>query len=535
MNRVQTRLGDERGMALVSAIILVGLLTTVAVCLMGMTTLEGDSSSAGVVTSNALEAAEAGLDAYKADLTEDTGFYLDYVVAGEARRTYNGTQYPTTAGANANANVSLNPSWPRTATWTYPADVTSDPGWRTLSGTSYQYLLEVFPSTTTFNNTRIIAIGRPIPSSQYPASDTSNYRAVEAEVSVLSLSDFQMLAAKSIQYGAGATTNGWVYATLDDSGNPTTVSQTGGGTWTASEDIFTESPKSTFTGSITLTNGAIKYAKDTTPSIRTVISEPITFADIRQSNQIAPVGGGEGAIQLDAASQGITLDGSLTNGVIPNAWKLVFQPGPPGSVDIWRCTKYKSPSTGAYYPVANQAPTCTYVTNKPLNQTGGEEIYSNEDVIVQGTVNAQVTIYAAGGGTATVGDRSQSEGDILIGDDISYRTQGANVLGLVAQENVIVPCWEPEQRQPLTWQAATVALNGEWTSDVGFDRNYPCSMSNTSMVFTGSTATDQGGSMGGFASRTYNYDTTLRYLPPPDYPQIPAALKVMYQRQVGVP
>ena len=91
------------------------------------------------------EAAEAGLNVYTADLTEDTGFFLDYVAAGEARRTYNGVQYPATAGANANANVALSPSWSRTATWTYPSDITTDPGWRTVSGTSYQYLLEIFP------------------------------------------------------------------------------------------------------------------------------------------------------------------------------------------------------------------------------------------------------------------------------------------------------------------------------------------------------------------------------------------------------
>ena len=55
------------------------------------------------------------------------------------------------------------------------------------------------------------------------------------------------------------------------------------------------------------------------------------------------------------------------------------------------------------------------------------------------------------------------------------------------------------------------------------------------MTYTGSTATYGGGSMGGFNTRTYNYDSTLRYLPPPDYPQIPSALKVLYERQVSVP
>jgi len=32
----------------------------------------------------------------------------------------------------------------------------------------------------------------------------------------------------------------------------------------------------------------------------------------------------------------------------------------------------------------------------------------------------------------------------------------------------------------------------------------------------------------------YQYDPTLRYLPPPDYPQIPASFTVVYQREIPV-
>ncbi|HWB21713.1 MAG TPA: hypothetical protein VG652_02365 [Gaiellaceae bacterium] len=523
---------DESGIALISAVFLIALLGTVAVCLMGLTSLEGARSSGDVRTSNAREAAEAGLNVYTADLTEDTGFFLDYVAAGEARRTYNGVQYPATAGANANANVALNPSWPRSATWTYPADVTSDPGWRTISGTSFQYLLEIFPDPVQANDVRIISIGRPAPSAQTPASDKSSYRAVEADVNALSISDFQMLSAADITYGAGATTNGWVYGTDDDSGNPASISESGSGSWTASANLFTEDVLSSYSGNINLVSPARKYAKNSSPSIRTIISEPITFSALRESPQIAPVGGGTGAIQLNAASSGITLTPASN---IPNAWWLKFQSG--GTVDVYSCMKASATVNGTltYYPVEYKQPTCTFVQTYTLSP-GGEDIYTTEDVIVSGVVNGQVTVYTAGGGKASAGDGSYAFGDVVIGGNISYLASGSDVLGAVATKNVIIACWEPDN--PLSWRAATMSLNGRWESDYDgtLSPDPVCNAANKSaMTFTGSTATFKGGSMGGFNTRTYNYDPTLRYLPPPDYPQIPAALKVMYEREIRSP
>jgi hypothetical protein len=532
MRRLLQRFADEEsGIALVAAILLVGLLSTVAVGLMSLTQSEGTASVADVQTNNALQAAQDGLNVYIADLTEDTGFYLDYIAEGEARRTYGGTQYPTTAGANATANVALSPSWPRTATWTYPSDITTDPGWRTISGTNYQYLLEVFPDTTTFNDVRVIAVGRPVPSTQYPASNKAYYRAVESELSVLTISDFQMLSAgentsNNIGYGSGATTNGWVYATDDDNGTPASISGPASGTaWTTSADLFTENNSASYTGKITLTNNSREYSSNSSPSIRTVISEPITFNDIQESQQISPVGGGEGAIELDAASNGITL-APTTN--IPDAWWLKFQSN--GTVQIYSCVRaYTGTTTKTYYSVTSTSPTCTLYATDTLSQTG-EEIYSTEDVIVSGVVNGQVTIYTAGGGTAA--DGYQSTGNIIIGGALSYQTAGQDVLGLIAQQNVIIACWQGQTN--LSWQAATIALNGVWESDQTYEGS-KCSSSYTSMTFTGSSATYGGGGMGGYSTRTYNYDPTLRYLPPPDYPQIPAALKVMYERQVASP
>jgi hypothetical protein len=537
---LRTQLRDESGIALITVIMLITVLLAVAVALPALTSSEGTRSNNATRANSALQAAEGGLNVYVGDLTEDTAFYLDYVAAGEARRTYNGVQYPTTAGANSNANVSLSPSWAATATWTYPTDITTDPGWRTLGSSAYQYLLEVFPNANEPNDIRIIAIGRPTPTAAAPASDTADYRAVEAELNSLSISDFQMLSATDFTYGSTATTNGWVYATDDDNDDPAWVCSDG----TATADMFTENTLSSYkergsgcNGNTTLVSPAREYSSDSSPSIRTVINEPITFADLRTSDQIAPETGGEGAIELDAAANNLVLSTYGTNSV-PNAWQLKFTNAASNNLEIDYCNDATSGSGQniTYYPVAYKQPTCSLYKYYTLT-SAPVEIYTTEDVIIQGVVDGQVTVYTAGGGQATTGNKSVSEGDIIIGNNITYATSGSDVLGMVADENLIIACWELAGN--LSWRGASMELNGRWETDG--DGTIPsssrCSTTHSSVTFTGSTAVYGGSAMSETftGTRTYNYDSTLRYLPPPDYPEIPSAFKIMYERQIAVP
>src|SRR5581483_1006065 len=120
-----------------------------------------------------------------------------------------------------------------------------------------------------------------------------------------------------------------------------------------SADLFTEDVMSSYHGSINLVSPAREYATNSSPSIRTVISKPIQFSDLRQSPQIAPVGGGQGSLQLNAASSGITLTPTTS---IPNAWWFKFQSG--GTVDVYSCMK--ATNSGTYYPVEYSQPTCTF-------------------------------------------------------------------------------------------------------------------------------------------------------------------------------
>ena len=529
-------LRDESGIALVTVIILMALLTAVSVSLLSLSTTDATQSRATVTSDGAYQAAEAGLNAYVADLTEDTGFFLDYMAKGEARRTYSGSQWPPTPGQNVSQNYALNPSWPRQAAWTYPTNITTDPGWRD-TGNGYQYLLEVFPDPNSAQNTRIVAFGRPKPTAQHPASDKSTYRAIETVVRSLSVSDFQMLTAANVGYGSNVTTSGLVYVGLDDSGGAHTLSYDGH----ATASILTENNRNTVTTSggsqsINITAPAAVYAKNTTPSIRSLLRNPIYFSDLRATPQLTPPPGATmGAIQANATATGLTLPAQDDNsGVIPDGWWLQFASN--GTLTVLRCMHYQQTVNGStrYYDFGDNDPTSFCSSYRTISlPAGGFDIYSQEDVIVTGTVNGQVTVYTAGGGTATSGDQATSQGNIYIGGAISYAQPGQDVLGMIADNNVEISCWEPSSS--LTWRGATMALSGKWASADAW--SYCSSGSRSgSMTYIGSSATYGGGSMGMFrGTHDYQYDSTLRYLPPPDYPQIPASFTVVYQREIPVP
>jgi hypothetical protein len=133
-----------------------------------------------------------------------------------------------------------------------------------------------------------------------------------------------------------------------------------------------------------------------------------------------------------------------------------------------------------------------------------------------------------------------SNNNIVIGGDINPVTSGNDVLGLVANNEMIVAYWVPKD---LTWTAATISENGQWRSwnneCQGYTTSPPCP--HGTMTFTGSTATHggpdaqgnvTGGSMSQFAQRLYQYDPTLLYLQPPWFPTLGDALTTLLFREL---
>jgi hypothetical protein len=170
-------------------------------------------------------------------------------------------------------------------------------------------------------------------------------------------------------------------------------------------------------------------------------------------------------------------------------------------------------------PIGDRLPTCGAAATLSIPANGA--IYVGQSVIVSGIVNGRVTV-----GSAV---------DIYPGNNLTYAQPGDDVLGLVASHSIIVPQWAPTN---LSWRAATIAQSGTFRS-YGFDgqlnqaeTEFVGNGARTSMTFTGSTATYGGGSMGLFQTRTYQYDSTLLYLPPPWFPTLQDAYTIVLSREL---
>jgi hypothetical protein len=365
------------------------------------------------------------------------------------------------------ATVGGGSAWTGDSTWTYTSG--SD-NWRLLPN-GHEYSLRISPPVQGTPAVRIIATGRSV-------AEPGTMRTIEVLVRSASTADFQMIANRDISYGSTATTRGKIYAGRDENGIKHSISHSGH----AYADLFAENK---ITVAPTYHDGARGY---TSSNIRTVIKNPINFNAFTISLvDIARAASNSGGIGLD-------------NPAIA-AWKLVFAAD--GTVAISGCTKV----SGKHVAEAN--PTCGAATTHAVPTIGA--IYSAQSVVVSGTVKGAVTV--------------ASNGDVVVGGNISYLRPGTDVLGLIAKNEVLVPLWAPST---LTWTAATIAQTGQW-------RSWSQTQTKGTMTFTGSTATNLGGYMSMYATRVYNYDLNLLYRQPPFFPVLEEAYTVLLFRELGTP
>jgi hypothetical protein len=359
-------------------------------------------------------------------------------------------------------------SWNGELTWTYATSRSACNCWKQLPN-GYDYSLKVSPPTQASPGVMITSVGRP-----HNDSNTGDWRALQASVRPSSVSDFQMMSNADISYGSTATTNGKIYAGIDSSGTKHNINHSG----TASQNLYAEG---SVTGTVNMTNGAQKY---NSTNIRSVIPSPISFSSFLVSLT---------NLQLHAQNGGIYL-----NDTTKSIWKIVFSSA--GTFTAQGCT----PTNGS--DVEQVAPTCGTATtyNVPVNGA----VYSPQSVMVSGTVKGRVTI--------------GSNNDVVIGDNISYVQGGQDVLGLVAQNDVVVAYYAPTN---LTWWAAAIAETGQFIS-------YNNDGSHGTMTFNGGVATNKGGSMSMFTTRVYNYDPNLLFLSPPWFPTVGDAYTVLMEREI---
>ncbi len=149
-------------------------------------------------------------------------------------------------------------------------------------------------------------------------------------------------------------------------------------------------------------------------------------------------------------------------------------------------------------------------------------IFVDDQTWVSGQVNGRVTVAAA--------HLPASDGitrDIIIHDDISYypdRTSGS-VLGLMAQQDILVPLYSPND---LVIDAALLAQDGHVLRYYYEPSYYPTDTikSNletygtviTSTVWTWSWVDSSGTILSGYQTTSTNYDPNLYYAPPPYFP-----------------
>jgi len=476
----------EDGVTMVLMVMIVALIGVLSLAMLNTIQSEAGRSNAAVSRDASFSAAEAGINSYMSKMVDDTSFYFHYLAKGEStRRMTNGT---VVAGSGT-ANV----QWPSGAStsWTYPNGFDK---WFQL-GNGYEYSLMITPPSPGTSATDIVALGRPVGS-------TTNMRKLEAIVRPANLTDFQMLANADITYGTVATTKGKIYAGKDENGVKHNVQHSG----TAMANLYAEGDVQ---GTVTMVAPATKYDKDTNPTIRSVIANPINFASFMAS-----------LVDIQAAAQAA---GVYLNNSAAAAWYLKFSSN--GTFTAQTCT----PSGGN--PVEMVAPVCSG-TVTTYNVPANGAIYVAQNAIV---ANAPT----AGGvaGRVTVA----SNNNVIIAGNINPVTSGTDVLGLIAANEMIVAKWCPFN---LTWTAATISEHGMWRSAVDSPDQDPVTHANLhgTMTFKGSTASYGGvynnnrtaGYMNMFGTaRNYEYDETLLYLQPPWFPTIGDSLTMLLFRELS--
>jgi hypothetical protein len=410
------------------------------------------------------QAAEAGLDDYVTKLVEDNLYYLHYVHPGESTRkdTPSGTNVVVSGSCSA-ASKPAAAAWAYSKQWTYP---NGKDRWCQL-GNGYEYNLEVFPPTGPTNlltrSVQIIATGRKVGS-------TIDRRVIQEYIKLSSVADYYRMVNGPVSWGSGANTYGEIYA-------KGAVTHDGD----AYANIYSEASVS---GSVVMHNGAAKYSPSTSPGIRTVIPQPIDFTQFLNSlSDINRAAGNAGVVLTPAAGY--------------TATKVLFKSD--GTFTTWSC----KPSSGT--DIAANVPTC--VTLTPPGCSAGTctmptngAIYSADTVIVADasstdTVNGRVTV--------------ASNDDVVVGGNLVYATPGDDVLGLDANNDVVIAAYAGN---PLTWNAAVLAQNGTWKTDTQGGSG--------TMNFTGAAVTQDGGSLTQYSTRNYNYDSNLQFLPPPWFPMV---------------
>ena len=463
-----------------------GVITVLGVLVGGglrMTNASKTAAARDTRSEIALQAADAAVQRYISRLVEDPLYATNFVDEAEDPRTNSGGA----AIAKAPAPATSTP-WDGSLGWTYAGPVSA---WKTLkSGERYgtvEYSIRVKPGDSDLMT--ITATGRV-------GSDRPNplRRTIEVRIRPSSIADYQMISNQDVSYAA--TTLGKIYSSKSVTHNGTALAPVYAQRFTC---------VTSFPCAGTQVN-ATKYQRgqwdSTTPeSFNDVIRTPIDFSKFTRS--------------LDAIRDAATASGTRYNDGSARGWLVQFRAT--GDYYLWKITGTTNLGAAMGTLGAKQGPfpvptsgAMFFDQNVVISDDSTTPDLSGSRVLRDSVVDGRVTI-------ATIANA-------YVGGNIHYETDNDDVLGIIANGESIFTQYTPRNTEV---RAAMLAQSGKWRSNISTpDGNHD------TFVYTGSTATFDGGYMSMFNTRTYQYDVTLKSRRPPLFPVLEDSWETEYWREI---
>ena len=195
-----------------------------------------------------------------------------------------------------------------------------------------------------------------------------------------------------------------------------------------------------------------------------------------------------------------------------------------GTFEVRKINKFEDPVWGyngvEWVEESHSYKNSSHVATHSIPDNG--LVFVADDVWVEGVVDGRVTVAAA-----RLPDGDYEDASIYIQNDLTYAVRdGTNVMGLIAQQDILVPLYSPEN---LTIDAALLAQKGHvyryyypnsWYSPYAIQdtiETYGTIITNT--IWTWSWVSGAGGTtISGYENTDTIYDTYLLYGPPPSFP-----------------
>lgn len=374
---------QEDGVALVTVVMMITVLTLLGVVLIDQVRSESRRSASAVISDGVYQAAEAGVNDYIAKLLDDPQYYDHFVANGESSRQ------PSTGGSV----VAPGGEWTAGVGWTYPSGE-GEHGKTTwyqgsgentrIDGHAYNLLIEPPVAASGTDPGReyltVVSTGCKLLSGASTCDPAVSKRAIEIHLKRTTPADFAFMYQRTpTQWGQSATTYGRIYVSGETytSGGGSTITDPGDicHDGTAYGDLMAEGrvnrpgcygasnmpPTNGSNATVTYMNGATKYDSTTNPKASCPSG----------SDPPCPL---KSKVEFDTFSTSLTdikraaeLNSPSTSfdDTTASAWRINFSSS--GTVQVWKCKSASGDDTAERYPFCGPDATLVSPTTIPRN------------------------------------------------------------------------------------------------------------------------------------------------------------------------